>query len=75
MTNAELIKRLSKLDPDARVLVLGYEGGYEDIDPDLDIQETHIALNVRKKSLMGPHDDADVYSSDEWATCRGIILG
>jgi len=49
----ELIEALQKVPQDARVLVRGYEGGYDDIDGgDVGL----FALNVNKEWYYGNHD-------------------
>lgn len=54
MTVAELIARLSEFPAESRVIVNGYEGGYEDV---VTAEELPIVLNVNKENYYGPHDD------------------
>lgn len=56
MTVWELIKKLEKYDLNARVLTLGYEGGYDDID----IKTEPIVFNVNSNDTwyMGRHESA-----------------
>ena len=56
MTVQELISKLSTLDPNRRVIIQGYEGGYEDIGY---IGEKPINLNVNTEWYYGPHAGAD----------------
>jgi hypothetical protein len=74
MTVKELIEKLSTLDPDIRVFVCGYEGGYNDAGPIGDVKE--IALNVNEEWYYGPHDDIDSHriENKDVQTVQGIIL-
>ena len=54
MTAAELIELLSKYPADMRVIVNGYEGGYDDITAPV---KTPIKLNFYKQWYYGPHTD------------------
>ena len=56
MTVQELINKLSTLDPNRRVIIQGYEGGYEDVGF---ISERSIKLNVNKSWYYGPHAGVD----------------
>ena len=54
MNVTQLIKKLEKLDGDSRVVVSGYEGGFQDI---LKIKGAYLYLNVNsEESYCGPHD-------------------
>lgn len=56
MTVRELIDILHDYPPDLRVVVNGYEDGYDDLTPSqLDVVE--IALNVGRNSWEGDHLD------------------
>ena len=57
MTIAELVEALQEFNPQTRVVVKGYEGGYDDIDVS-DI--TPIFLNVHREWYYGKHDDSTV---------------
>lgn len=52
MTVRELAAKLNALPPDARVVVAGYEDGYEDVD---DVLPIKIVLNVRGPWYVGRH--------------------
>ena len=56
MTVAELIEQLLKLKPDARVIVNGYEAGYEDVKG---VEYRDIRLNVNDNWYEGPHEEPD----------------
>ena len=57
MVVRELIKKLQEYDPEKRVIVNGYEGGYDDLQK---VEDILIAININKKgSYYGPHDDYD----------------
>lgn len=59
MTVSELIKTLSELDQDARVVVNGYEGGLYDISGGFNL--IHIATNVNTEWYYGPHQEVYCY--------------
>lgn len=54
MKNKELIEKLSALNPDNKVFIVGYEGGLEMI---VEIKESKMVLNVNDEEWLGPHDD------------------
>jgi hypothetical protein len=58
MNVRQLIEKLKEHPPEMRVIVDGYEGGYNDLES---LKTTQIRLNVhdRYKDLFGRHDDAD----------------
>lgn len=56
MNIEELIAHLKNYPPHMRVIVKGYEGGYNDI---MSLMEKHIALNVHSEDYYGAHDDAE----------------
>jgi len=55
MTVKELIEYLSNYDPNLRVCVDGYEGGYDDLIPE-NICAVTVSLNVHEEHYYGPHD-------------------
>jgi hypothetical protein len=55
MTTQELIALLSQYPPETRVVVPGYEAGYNDIN---EVREVNIALDVHDQWWYGAHDDA-----------------
>lgn len=58
----ELMEDLSQLDPDLRVVVAGYEGGFNDIQQ---IKTCTLRLNVHSDWYYGSHADvADQHISD-----------
>ena len=58
MTISELIEQLKKYPSDTRVIIPGYEGGYDDIK---EIQEEAIVLNFNDpNSCEGVHESAGV---------------
>jgi hypothetical protein len=73
MTVAELIKALSQFDPDLKVVVDGYEGGFDDPR----ISETDAVLDAnwdgqrKKKQWDGRHDWGD----DSKPNTRVLLLG
>jgi hypothetical protein len=56
MNIRDLIETLSQLDPEMRVVVAGYEGGFNDITQ---IQPCEIRLNVHQDWFYGSHAKAD----------------
>jgi len=56
ITVAELIAKLEQYPKSTRVVVAGYEGGYNDISL---ILERNLELDVNKQDYMGRHDDAE----------------
>ena len=58
MTVAELITVLRQYRPDLRVVVNGYEEGYDDLAPD-QIAPLRIALNIGRHDWEGAHGHAD----------------
>ena len=56
MTVAELIEQLKNYPSDMRVLTLGYEGGYNDID--LKTEPIVFNVNSRDTWYIGPHESA-----------------
>lgn len=49
----DLIEILSQFNPETRVIVAGYEGGFNDLTS---IKPIQIKLNVNKKWYYGAHD-------------------
>lgn len=74
MTVAELINHLSKCDPNMRVVVDGYEGGFD--DPHISETDAVIDENwdgkTKKKSWDGRHGWADETTS---ANTRVVLIG
>ena len=56
MTTKELIHRLEQFPPELRVVVNGYEEGYDDLSPD-QLSVVDIALNIGKHRWQGMHGD------------------
>jgi hypothetical protein len=50
MNIKELMNILSQFDPETRVIVAGYEGGFNDIS---EVKEMSILLNVHREWYMG----------------------
>jgi hypothetical protein len=73
MTAKQLIETLQQIDPETRIFVAGYEGGYNDATIS-NIQD--IALNVHDAWWYGDHEDADhSYFKVEGKTIvKGIVL-
>ena len=58
MTAQELMKLLKTYPPDLRVVVNGYEEGYDDLSP-VQIHVVKISLNTGKHPWEGAHGDPD----------------
>ncbi len=58
MIVAELIRELADHPADLRVVVNGYEDGYDDLSPG-QISRIRIALNTGKHEWEGRHGDSD----------------
>ena len=56
MTVDELIQLLAKHSPDLRVVVNGYEDGYDDLSPE-QLSVVGVALNTGKHRWEGQHRD------------------
>ena len=74
MTVKELIEQLQTLDPNLRVFVRGYEGGYDDAGPITLPNE--FALDFHDEWYYGKHEVADYYGVEEgnYTIVKGIIL-
>ena len=57
MTVSELIERLTTFNPDLRVMVDGYEDGYEDLVTESFQLEASIHLNRFDEWYYGPHGE------------------
>lgn len=58
MTAQELMKLLQTYPPDLRVVVNGYEEGYDDLSPG-QIRVVKISLNTGKHPWEGAHGEPD----------------
>ena len=58
MTVHELIQLLAVYPPDMRVVVQGYEDGYDDLSPE-QLSVIRIALNTGRQRWEGQHGDAE----------------
>ena len=72
MTISELIEQLKKYPSDMRVVIPGYEGGYDDIKH---FQEEAIMLNFNDNSYEGVHESAGVCGvADENADETALLI-
>ena len=62
MKVSELIQILQQYDPEKKILLSGYEGGYYEARGT--IPKT-VVLNVHEEWYYGPHDDDDYYGVKE----------
>lgn len=56
MNAKELIEILSRFDPGTRVVVAGYEAGFNDIS---EVEEITLLLDVHREWYYGTHDKPD----------------
>ena len=63
MTIDELIRLLVKYPPGMRVVVNGYEGGYDDLTPE-QVAPIKIALNTGGNRWEGQHSDPNDFPGD-----------
>lgn len=59
----ELIAELSHFDPQQRVVIPGYEGGVDDLEPE-DVRQVMLCLDVNTADYLGAHE---VVSPEELA--------
>ena len=74
MTVEQLIEALQAHPPDLRVMVDGYEGGCDDLEPQ-GILQRDVRLNVNARWYYGHHEEA--YPEDKHespATARALLL-
>jgi len=70
----ELMDILKDHDPEMRVVVRGYEAGYDDVDR---VVKLNVCLNVHKEWYHGKHDildsadEAEEYQQEEVLYLRG----
>ena len=73
MTVKELIEQLQTMDPELRVFVSGYEGGYNNAGPISNIKD--IALDYHKGTwYYGLHEEAEAEHKDNYEIVKGVIL-
>ena len=66
MTVGELIQLLQRHPPDIRVVVDGYEDGYDDLTPE-QLSVVTIALNTGTREYVGKHGDVDFLPKEKLA--------
>jgi len=71
MTAQQLIEKLQQLDPEMRIFVDGYEGGYNDATVS-EIRD--IALDVHTDWYYGKHEDAASELAKDKVIVKGIVL-
>lgn len=72
MTVDELIQLLKKHPPGLRVVVNGYESGYDDLTPE-QVASIRIVLNMGKHRWEGRHEDANGLT-DGADTVEALVL-
>ena len=77
MTVKQLIQVLSQIeDQDVRVMVKGYEGGYDDVEG-INIDPIDIALDVNTEWYYGVHERAEMLmyeDREKYQILKAIIL-
>lgn len=73
MTVNELIEQLKNYPSDMRVLTLGYEGGYNDIN--LKTEEIIFNFSQNDAWYYGPHERVKLTDSDTGTQCLIITRG
>lgn len=71
MTVSQLIEVLQTHPGDLRVVVNGYEGGFDDLSPD-QISLVRIALNTGVEDWQGQHGEADENPADAASTAMTV---
>jgi hypothetical protein len=71
MTAQQLIEKLQQFDPEMRIFVDGYEGGYSDANVS-EIRD--IALDVHTDWYYGTHEDAASDLAAGKVIVKGIVL-
>ena len=66
MTVEELIRLLAKYALDLRVVVDGYEDGYDDLSPE-QLRLVKISLNTGRHEYVGTHGDVDYLPKERLA--------
>ena len=66
MTICELIQLLEKHSPDLRVVVNGYEDGYDDLSPE-QLRVVKITLDTGEQEWVGKHSDANYLPQEKLA--------
>ena len=69
MNVRELITLLEHYPQDMRVVVNGYECGYDDLSPDR-VSVVHIALNTGRERYEGRHGDARDFTEAARASAK-----
>ena len=66
MTIKELIHLLEHFPPDLRVVVDGYEDGYDDLSPK-QLRVVKLSLNTGTREYVGTHGDVDYVPEEKLA--------
>ena len=69
MTVNDLIQLLSDHPPDLRVVVDGYEEGYDDLSPG-QLRLVKISLNTGRHEYVGTHGDVDYLPKRDWLVSK-----
>ena len=73
MTVTELVRMLAAHPADLRVVVNGYEDGYDDLSPG-QISRIRIALNTGKHKWEGRHGDSDGGAPEDAEVVEALLL-
>ena len=73
MKIADLIRILQTYPQDLRVVVDGYEDGYDDLDEDL-MRVREIRLDIGQHWWEGQHNDIDVTPDTDGGVTNALVL-
>lgn len=73
MTAQQLIEELQQFNPEMRIFVNGYEGGYEDVTIS-EIREIALDVHTDEDWWYGRHEDAASELAKGKAIVKGIVL-
>ena len=73
MNVQQLVQVLKSYPPDLRVVVDGYEDGYDDLSPE-QISVVEIALNVGKHRWEGKHGDSRRHTPRDAEVVEALLL-
>lgn len=72
MTAKELIELLKTYDPETMVMMLGYEGGYNDVT---DVKNDDVILNYHTEWYYGNHESSSLTNGEvDKETIKAIII-
>ena len=73
MTVGDLVRELSRYPDDLRVMVSGYEGGFDDLDPDL-LSVQDVALDQHPEWFYGRHEIPFPDDAEDLDTVSALLI-